>query len=71
LENLFFDLRGAKRRHSQSYDEHLQRGNAKKERDKITWSSREKYKKKKAFPKCGKDLFFGQVTRKVKVVSPL
>jgi hypothetical protein len=30
----FFDLRGAKRRRSQSYDEHLQRGRAKKERDK-------------------------------------
>jgi hypothetical protein len=30
----FFDLRGAKRRHSQSYDEHLQRGRTKKERDK-------------------------------------
>jgi len=30
----FFDLQGAKRRHSQSYGEHLQRGRAKKERDK-------------------------------------
>jgi hypothetical protein len=30
----FFDLQGAKRRRSQSYDEHLQRGRTKKERDK-------------------------------------
>jgi hypothetical protein len=30
----FFGLQGAKRRRSQSYGEHLQRGRAKKERDK-------------------------------------
>ncbi len=30
----FFDLQGAKRRRSQSYGEHLQRGRVKKERDK-------------------------------------
>jgi len=30
----FFDLQGVKRRRSQSYGEHLQRGRAKKERDK-------------------------------------
>jgi hypothetical protein len=30
----FFELRGANRRYSQSYIEHLQHGKAKKERDK-------------------------------------